>query len=293
MEVAKVLTAGEAGRLLSDATGLSYQPVGRLRGGESGAHEFRGPDGRRVVVKWDTNPGSRRFRGEAVILSERLRTEATWPVPAESLVDVEEVRFVIQEFMHGSPPECLDHHLVDQLLDLHGRRLGLARPGDPVHWPAELISTLTVGGEGYCIHSSLYDFDERTRSLVERIEAFGRSIDSDELSACACDIVHWDLHPGNMLVKESSLVAVVDTDFAVVGDARFDLVALALSSLTVPCQAGVQARLLSSALDGLDDLRAQAYLAHLLLRFIDWPIRRGRPDEIDLWLHLAQELLKI
>jgi hypothetical protein len=96
--------------------------------------------------------------------------------------------------MPGLPCEHLDHRLVDQLLDLHERRLGLARPEDPVHWPTALIATLTVGGEGYCMHSSLYDFDRRTRSLVERIEAFGYSIDPEELRPRVLDIVHWDLH---------------------------------------------------------------------------------------------------
>jgi hypothetical protein len=291
VENAAVLSAEEAARLLSDVTGTPYEFVGRMHGGESGAHQFLGPEGRPVVVKWDASPGSRQLRGEAVVLSERLRKEAAWPVPAQSVLDVDGVRFVMQEFMPGLPCEYLDHRLVDQLLDLHERRLGLARPGDPVHWPAALIATLTVGGEGYCVHSSLRGFDRRTRSLVERIEAFGYSIDPEELRPRARDIVHWDLHAGNLLVGNGSLAAVIDTDFAVVGDARFDLVTLAVSSAAVPCERGVRARLFTAAADGLDDLPAQAYLAHLILRVIDWPIRRGRLDEIGLWLRKAQELL--
>jgi len=92
-------------------------------------------------VKWDARPDSRRLRGEAVVLSKRLRTEAAWPVPSQSALDTGEVRFVIQELMPGSPCEYLDHRLADQLLDLHQRRLGLARPGDPVHWPGALTAT--------------------------------------------------------------------------------------------------------------------------------------------------------
>jgi aminoglycoside phosphotransferase (APT) family kinase protein len=154
-----------------------------------------------------------------------------------------------------------------------------------------LIATLTVGGEGYCLHSSLRDYDGRTRTLVERIEEFGGTIDGEKLSGH--DIVHWDLHPGNLLVHEGSLAAVVDTDFAVVGDASFDLVMLAMTSLTLPCEPGVRTRLFASAFDNLDGLRAQAYLAHLLIRFIDWPVRRGQPDEVEFWLARADELLTI
>lgn len=142
------------------------------------------------------------------------------------------------------------------------------------------------------MHSSLRGFDRRTRSLVERIEAFGHSIDPQELRPRARDIVHWDLHAGNLLVGNGSLTAVIDTDFAVVGDARFDLVTLAVSSAAIPCEPGVRARLFAAAAGDLDDLPTQAYLAHLILRVIDWPIRRGRLDEIELWLGEAQKLLR-
>ena len=154
-----------------------------------------------------------------------------------------------------------------------------------------MIETLTVGGEGYCLHSSLRDFDGRTRSLVDRVEAFGSTIDESEL--IGRDIVHWDLHRGNILVNDGSLAAAVDTDFSAVGDASFDLVALAISSLTLTCEPGVRTRLFSSAFDDLDELRAQAYLAHLFIRVIDWPARRRQLDEVEFWLARADELLKI
>lgn len=288
---ASEISAEMAISLLAHETGEPYQLVGRLSGGETGAHKVLGPDGQPVVVKWDSRPESRQLRGEAVVLSERLRTHAGWPVPTQSVVDGHEVRFVIQECMPGVPPEHFDHQLVERLLDLHSRRLGLARPEDPVHWPMALIATLTMGGEGYCLHSSLRDYDGRTRSLVERVEAFGRTVDGEEL--IGDDIVHWDLHPGNLLVHDGSLTAVVDTDFAVVGDACFDLVMLAMTSLTLPCEPGVRTRLFASAFDDLDELRAQAYLAHLFIRLIDWPVRRGQPNEVEFWLARADELLKI
>ena len=280
-----------AATLLTHESGKPFQLVRKLSGGETGAHEFLGGDGRSVIVKWDSRPESRKLRGEAVVLSERLRTVAGWPVPTQSVVDADEALFVIQEFMPGAPPNNFDHLLVDRLLDLHSRRLGLARPEDPVHWPTALIETLTVGGEGYCLHSSFRDFDERTRSLVEKVEAFGSTIDESDL--IGNDIVHWDLHGGNLLLDDGSLTAVVDTDFSAVGDACFDLVALALSSLSLPCESGVRTRLFASAFDDLDDLKAQVYLAHLFIRIIDWPIRRRALDEVNFWLARADELLKI
>ncbi len=280
-----------AATLLARETGEPYRLVGQMRGGESGAHKFIGTDGRPLVIKWDSRPESRELRGEAVVLSERLRMSAGWPVPAASVVDTREARFVIQEIMPGTPPEHLDHRLVEQLLDLHSRRLGLARPEDPKHWPTALIRTLVLGGEGYCCHASLRDYDDRTRSLVERVEAFGSTIDGQDLTGD--DIVHWDLHPGNLLIDNGVLAAVIDTDFSTVGDAAFDLVILAVTSLTLPCEPGVRTRLFASAFDNLDELRAQVYLAHLFIRLIDWPIRRGHPDEVEFWLARVDELLEV
>lgn len=285
------VTAASAVAMLSAATGRSYELVGRMTGGETGAHEVRAPSGRRLVVKWDTDPTSVALRREAVVLSDRLRIEAGWPVPGQAVVLADEWLFVLQEFMPGTPVERICHGLVDEILELHARRLGLARPDNPSHWPAALIRTLTEGGDGYCVHESLRLHNLRTCDLIARIEEFGRSIRPGDL--VGHDIVHWDLHLGNVLVDDGKLAAIIDTDFAVVGDARFDLVALALGSLTVPCDDGVRSRLFDSAFEGLSDAQRAAYLGHLFVRIIDWPIRRGRPEEVDFWLAHAERLLAI
>jgi thiamine kinase-like enzyme len=285
------ISAQEAVTLLAHASSDHYELVGRLSGGETGAHEVIGPAGQQLIMKWESKPRSQILRSEAVVFSARLRVEAGWPVPIQTVVDTQGVRLVLQEFMPGGPITELGHRIVNELLDLHGRRLGLARPGDPMHWPSALIKTLTTGGDSYCLHSSLRDYDDRTRSLIARIEAFGNSIAEADLDGH--DIVHWDLHPGNLLMDEGSLSAIVDTDFAVVGDARFDLVMLALTSLTVPCEAGARSQLFAAAFDELDELRAQTYLAHLFIRLLDWPIRKDRPDEVAFWLSRSDEMLHL
>jgi hypothetical protein len=285
------LNAATAVSILSAASGRSYELVGRLAGGETGAYELRGPSETRLVVKWDTDPSSAALRREAVVLSDRLRMEAGWPVPGQEVVLADECLFVLQEFMPGSPVRQISHNLVDQVVDLHARRVGLARPDDPSHWPTALIRTLTEGGDGYCVHESLTRYNQRTRDLVARIEEFGRNIYPGDL--VGHDIVHWDLHPGNILAVDGKLGAIIDTDFAVVGDAGFDLVAFALGSLTMPCEDGVQRRLFDAAFDGLTNLERMAYLGHLFLRVIDWPIRRGRPEEVEFWLAHSDRMLGI
>ncbi len=138
------------------------------------------------------------------------------------------------------------------------------------------------GGQAYCLHESLRGYDARTAALVEEIEVFGTALDPDDLRAR--DIVHWDFHLGNLLAQNGRLSAVVDTDFCVVGDAAFDLVTLALSTSTVTCASRLRRELLRLALDPLPPVRRTAYLGHLFIRFLDWPIRRGSDGEVEHWL---------
>jgi hypothetical protein len=284
------MNAEQAVALLAQTTGDRYRLIGRLTGGETGAHEVAGPAGERLVVKWDTDPSLQRARGDAVVLSERLRLDARWPVPGQRTVVGDGCLFVLQDFMPGVPVEVIGHAIVDRLLELHRHRLGLSRPGDRSRWPEVLITTLTVGGNGYCLHQSLRDHDERTARLLARIEDVGHGIGPHDL--VGRDVVHWDLHPGNLLQEHGALSAVVDTDHAAVGDAAFDLVLLALGSLTVRCEKGVRSRLFAAAFDDIGELQRRAYLSHYFLRLLDWSIRRCREDEIEFWLGQAHQMLE-
>lgn len=277
--------------LLRATTGASYTLVGRLQGGETGAYEVMGPTAERLVVKWDEVASNRTLRTEAVALAERVRLEASWPVPRQWVIDAPTCGFFLQTLLPGEPVLRVTHRLVDQLFSLHTARLGLARSGDTARWPANLLDTLTVGGAGYCQHDSLRTFDHRTAALIERIESFGASLAPGSLPGR--DIVHWDLHTGNMLVDpDGRLAGIVDTDFMLIGDASLDLASLCVSSLAIPCDPGVQDRLVVAALESLGEPRRTAYLSHLLLRNLDWSIRKGRVDEAFFWLGHADALLE-
>src|SRR4051794_33019394 len=88
--------AADAMRRLSDVTGDDYRVVGRLAGGETGAHEVRGPGGDRLVVKWEDDPATQRDRRRGVDLTRRLGLEAGWPVPEQRIVDADDRIYVLQ-----------------------------------------------------------------------------------------------------------------------------------------------------------------------------------------------------
>jgi hypothetical protein len=259
-----------------------------------------GPDGPQVL-KWEFDPVSKQARRRGAALTERLRTEAAWPVPRQELHDTDDCLIILQEFLPGGPVTLVDHGLVDQVLELHERRLAVVvDPADAAAdltgegpWPGPLLHTLTEGGRGYCRHDTLRAHDARTAALATRIERFGHGLIATAIDWPGGHIVHWDLHPENLLVDGDRLTAVVDTDFAVVADARIDLVVLALASHEHPCAPGVRERLTALALGDLDDTVTQAYLAHVVLRVVDWAIRLDQPAERELWLDLADRYLRI
>lgn len=192
------MTPGEAVDLLNEITGDPYRLLGRLHGGETGAHAVEQAATReRFVLKWERDPESQALRREAVAYTNRLRVEAGWPVPDQRTFTGRGCLLVLQQLLPGAPMDRCTHVLVDHVLDLHDRRLGMAGPQDPSHWPDALIATLGVGGRGYCRHDSLRSYDPRTARLVAAVEEFGRAVDRAELTAH--DYVHWDFHPGNLL----------------------------------------------------------------------------------------------
>jgi len=283
------MNAGSAVALLSGALDGEYQVVGPLAGGETGATEVRSADGRRHVLEWELDPGNQGRRREGARLAERLRVSALWPAPRQQVIDVGECLLVLQEFMSGTDVGHISHGLADRLFELHDARLGLAAAGDQSRWAQDLIEVLVEGGNGYCLHQPLRDFDARTRQVVERIEEIGRSLRTDELGGH--DIVHGDLHPGNLLQVDGQLTAVVDLDYTRVGDAEFDLTILALGSLGVRVDPGVRSRLFERGVHTLSAAKRRAYVANLLLRNLDWPIRKNRPSDIEFWLTQADRLL--
>ena len=273
----------------STATSRSYGLLGPLAGGETGAMLIEGVDGERRVLKWESDPANQAGRCAAIPLAERLRTEAGWPIPRQEVVWDDAWLFVTQEFMDGEPIDRLSHGLVDELLRLHHRRLGLTVPDGADRWGEDMIAILVEGGNGYCLHQPLRDYDERTRHVVERIEEIGRALTPADLPGGS--IVHGDLHPGNLLQVGGQLSAVVDLDYARLGDAAFDLACLALASLEQAAEAGVRQRLMVAGVAALGSAPRAAYVGNLLLRLLDWPIRKNRIDELEFWVEQADHLL--
>ncbi|MBV9795988.1 MAG: phosphotransferase [Actinobacteria bacterium] len=95
----------------------------------------------------------------------------------------------------------------------------------------------------------------------------------------APDMVHADLNPGNVLVRDGAVVAVVDIGNAGSGTRATDLTTLQWHTFTDPLD-GARRRLWSRilAVAGWDGAAVLA-ASQILLR-LEWPIRHGRHDVV-------------
>ncbi len=294
----------EAVAAYSIVVGEEFSLVGPMPGGETGATEILRHDGAHFVLKWDHDPGSKERRRDSVAVARRLGTEAGWPVPAIEIAEDKDWLFVRQEFMAGASIHYLTHRHVDQLLALIEQSRGLAKPGNSrptvrrpatQDWPDELLWTLTNGGNGYCNHEPLRQYSTRSRQLVERVGQIGGEFEANLLLVAklgGSDLIHWDLHPGNILQLDGSVSAIIDLDHARVGDRGFDLATLELTSMVTECEPGVRSRLRGVVRRNVGlELRLASH-AHLLLRMVDWDIRKQRTGMATFWLDRWPELLE-
>ncbi len=244
------------------------------------------------VLKWDSDARSKRRRRDAIAVAGRLGAEARWPVPDFDLVEADEWLYVKQNLLAGVEPTRLTQHLWKQVVELVDSTAGLGSSSAAVSdWPLRLVDTLVANPSDptiYCSHDPLRQHGTAGRRLISLIEAVGAT--GADLSG-GDDLMHWDLHPGNVLVLDNKISAVIDLDNAGPGPRGFDLVTFALSSQILPSDAGAAREVAGEARARVSDELWAASVAHLVLRFSNWAMRTGHSDEAEHWIAEGTRLL--
>jgi Phosphotransferase enzyme family len=163
--------------------------------------------------------------------------------------------------------------LLPDLIRLNDAQAGLGtgteRMGDLVR------TTLAVGGDGYCVHATL-ERDPGTRDLLALLRDTGDRYGGDIPDRS--DYVHFDFNPANLLFDGTSVTGVIDVNPPVLtGDRAFDLATLLFYGYDHDdLRERLRARLLDLAAPGV----AAAYLAHMVLRQVEWSLRHypGAPE---------------
>ena len=259
---------------LAEEHGVRLRVDGPCPGGELGAAYVSWPDGRRSVL----TTGS----AHAGPLLDLARA-AGLPVPHYELVaDLDDATVLVQQRLPGAPPATFDADLVDQLAALVDRFAALLAGRPDVAVP-DLF--LTTDGPGFCLHRPLAVHSRRTARLLDRIHEIGATAPP----MTGDDLVHLDLHPGNILVADGHITGIVDWDGAARGDRHFDLVTLqfTLAGGTSPQRAAH----LNDRLSAVEPQRLRSYRAHMALRQVDWSIRHHDEATVDHWLAVAEATL--
>lgn len=267
---------------LATATGLHLVYEGRCRGGQIGACYVRWPDGHRSVLTAMPPGGLEAQR--AAGLAAVARTAGV-PAPRFELVaDLPSVTAVVQELLPGTMPATVSRRTVASIVEVTRRCLGLLAGRTDLPAPSLFLRT---DGPGFCLHGAMAGYDQRTARLLAVIEKAGAELPE---RLAGDDLVHFDLHPENVLVDETGdVTGVVDWDGAARSDGALDLMTLRfdLARRAPDLSLWVGALLRESVPEPV----LLACWAHLSLRLVDWAIREQTADDVDAWIRVAIELM--
>jgi Ser/Thr protein kinase RdoA (MazF antagonist) len=270
--------AQELLRVLREEHGLDLAALTPTQTGESGA-AFWVTDRGDVVRLLKLLPGAAgagvSYLRELDVTLSRLRDRG-YPAPVfRETGQLGGHSFWIQERVTGTaldngaplPDAALIARLLPELLRLNDAQAGLGT-GDRPAWPRLIAATLAEGGDGYCVHATLADRAD-TRELLDVVRRIG--------ATCAAaipagrDFVHYDFNLANLLSDGTTITGVVDISPPVLaGDRAFDLATLLFYLYDVD---EARLRLWARLLELTDRDAARAYLAHLVLRQVDWSLR--------------------
>jgi aminoglycoside phosphotransferase (APT) family kinase protein len=258
----------ELRRVLREQAGLDLTALTPADGGESASTFLAtGRDGTASVLKISlTASGADVARLRDLVGGLRRRG-----YPAARLLasgQVAGLTFWQQERLPGT---ILDRApvpgwLLPEVLRLNDAQAGL---GDGARLLSELLAvTLTTGGDGYCVHATL-EARPDTRELLAVVRR----------TADRClpavperdDYVHYDFTLANLLTSGAGICGVIDMNPpAITGDRAFDL---ATMMFYLYDRDDILRRLRDRALELTSQRALSAYLAHMLLRQVDWSLR--------------------
>jgi Phosphotransferase enzyme family len=195
----------------------------------------------------------------------------------------------LMDFVDAAAAPELTPSLVEQLMEIIELQAGQASERYDHWWYAWRVAT----GQEPAVAG--LDFDETPeQSLLRQSVArlWGYSSVVSALAgrlrlACAGvppppqapDMVHADLNPGNVLVRDGAVVAVVDIGNAGSGTRATDLTTLQWHTFQDPLD-GARRRLWTRILDLVGWERAAVLTATQILLQLEWPIRLGRHDVV-------------
>ena len=283
-------------RFINEQHATGFEPRGRYPAGEQGAFaisEADADDAQRFVLKWGPGTDIPDNLRQAVSVTERLRAVG-YPAPRYRLVGVAPplgVVYSVQEELPGKPLGVrLDRPLLDRLLDLNALQRGQA-VAPARAWPRPVTDPVLRGGDGFCLLDPLRSYSPATAALLGVLQRL--AADGGDERPPTNDVVHFDFQGSNILVVGDEVTGVVDWEGYRAGDRAFDLVTLCFyAGAGGDGDADQVERLWRLLVARTGPRLLGVYVAHLVLRQVDWSIRFHDRGAVELWLGRADEVLR-
>ena len=177
----------------------------------------------------------------------------------------------LMDFVDAAPVPELTPSLVEQLMEIIELQAGQAsEPYD--HW--SYAWRVATGQESAV--AGLSGYSSVVSALVERLRLVCADVPPPREVP---DMVHADLNPSNVLVRDGAVVAVVDIGNAGSGTRATDLTTLQWHTFQDPLD-GVRRRLWTRILVLVGWEGAAVLAATQILLQLEWPIRLGRHDVV-------------
>jgi aminoglycoside phosphotransferase (APT) family kinase protein len=260
--------------------GVSLTLAGRAPGGESGsAWIVEGPGGARYLLKADS--GSEFRIDDAIAITSCLR-ERGYPLPAYRFSGRDgETRYIVRELIAGEPMQLSGKH-VARLLELNDLQTDAAA-GIATDWPAAIIESVLNGFRDWCVLDTLRYHSAETAAMLAKLQALVQANAAGTYRTT--DAVHFDFNTANILVDGDRIAGVIDWEGARAGDRAFDIATLLFYHHgDVAVRRLLWQRALAIASRGAMVL----YLAHMIVRQVDWSIRRHSAEVADVYIAAAR-----
>ena len=259
---------------VASVVGAEVTLLSRLSGGvNGGAVRVQLAGGTNAVLKAEPwahhNHVDEMLRAQRVV--EHMRGRG-YPTPAWLAVGATATHvWHLMDFVDAAPVPELTPSIVEQLMEIIELQADQAcEPYD--HW---LYAWRVATGQESAV-AGLSGYSSVVSALVERLRLVCADVPPPRE---APDMVHTDLNPGNVLVRDGAVVAVVDIGNAGSGTRATDLTTLQWHTFQDPLD-GVRRRLWTRILALVGWEGAAVLAATQILLQLEWPIRLGRHDVV-------------
>ena len=273
---------------ISRLSGRRLVAEGRFEAGENQSTYPLSDGAERLVLKLD--PPERLAMHERAARACGYLGGRGYPVARTLAVGVAADRaFTLRTRLPGVQLAPDDGRHVSRLIALVELQAGGAQAAgaDIGDWPGSVVDPVLHGGAGFCLLQTMRAHSAETVQLLARLQ---------ELAAAGyaslpepADILHYDFNPANILVDAGQVSGVVDWEGVRAGDRAFDLATLLFYAYDAPA---ARAALWSWLRGHRPRPVIAAYLAHVILRQVEWSLRLHTPELGRLYLDRADRVLR-